>query len=99
MVPNEPIPSLDPMPLLIKGGLGSARADVVSIFEEYACPNIVTRRAPFHVPLLMTAKFQRTPPARLGLQDCPLRDLLLPFCSSAPCPLCLAPFRFFLARG
>src|SRR3954468_8347696 len=91
-------PSLESMPLLIKGCLGSSRADVASKFEEYACPNIVTRRPPFHVPLLMTARFQRTPPARLGLHDCHLRDLLLPLCCSAPCPLCLALFRFFLDR-
>ena len=97
-VPNEPIPFSESKPLLIKGRLGSYRADVESIFEEYACPNIVTRRPPFRVPLLMTARFQRTPPARLGLQDCHLRDLLLPFCHSVPCPLCLALLRFFLAR-
>src|SRR4051812_34664663 len=97
MVPNEPMPFSESMPLLIKGRLGSSRADVASIFKEYASPNIVTRWPPFHVALLMTARFQRTPPARLGLQDCHLCDLLLPFCRSAPCPLCLALLRFFLA--
>ena len=62
---------------------------MASIFEEYACPNIVVRRPPFPVAPLMTARFQRAPPARLGPQDCHLRDLLLPLCRSTPLSLVL----------
>ena len=69
--------------------MGSFRADVASIFEEYACTNIVVRRPPFPVAPLMTARFQRGPPVCLGLQDCHLRDLLLSLCRSAPLSLVL----------
>src|SRR4051812_18061137 len=102
---NEPIAPQGSKLLLIKGCLGSSRADVASIFEEYACPNIVTRRAPFRVPLLMTTKFQRAPPACLGFQDCHLRDLLLLLCALSfalgsvqilPSPRLGFDLRFFL---